>query len=178
RPGTSEPLVRLTGLVLQVLGIGTVIWGISETRALFGYPSIFNKTKSWLLRFPLVRRDIVLTAGTAEIALVGDQMRAHGISGVGPNATVETRLDALEKNIIAIHQRITETQREIDEEVHRAKTALENEQTARQHEDAAIRKMLEATGTGGVHISAIGASWLFVGIILSTAAPEIAEVLK
>jgi len=38
--------------------------------------------------------------------------------------------------------------------------------------------MLEATGTGGVHISAIGASWLFVGIILSTAAPEIAEFLK
>jgi hypothetical protein len=37
---------------------------------------------------------------------------------------------------------------------------------------------LEASGTGGVHISAIGASWLFVGVILSTAAIEIAELLK
>jgi hypothetical protein len=39
-------------------------------------------------------------------------------------------------------------------------------------------KKLEATGTGGIHISAIGASWLFVGVILSTAAVEIVQWLN
>ncbi len=55
---------------------------------------------------------------------------------------------------------------------------MKREEQVRQAEDNAIRMKLEATGTGGVHISAIGASWLFAGIILSTAATEIASLLK
>jgi hypothetical protein len=35
RPHTNEPVIRLTGGVLQLLGIGTVILGIRDTRALF-----------------------------------------------------------------------------------------------------------------------------------------------
>ena len=54
RPNTPEPVIRLTGLVLQLLGIATVIWGISETRALFGHPSLRSKAKAWLGRFPLL----------------------------------------------------------------------------------------------------------------------------
>ncbi len=60
----------------------------------------------------------------------------------------------------------------------KAGEALRNEEQIRQAEDTVIRKRLEATGTGGVHISAIGASWLFVGVVLSTAGVEIAELLK
>jgi len=178
RPGAGEPLIRLTGLLLQILGIGTVIWGISETRALFGYPPLIAKAKSWLQRFPLLRRNIVLAASGAAVATAGGKARAYGISGPGDNPTVESRLNALEKNVLAIHQRITETQREIDEEIHRTTDALKQEEEARRREDTEIRKTLEATGTGGVHISAIGASWLFVGITLSTASTEIAALLK
>ena len=36
RPHTPEHVIRLTGLVLQLFGVSTIIWGISETRALFG----------------------------------------------------------------------------------------------------------------------------------------------
>jgi hypothetical protein len=38
--------------------------------------------------------------------------------------------------------------------------------------------MLEATATGGVHISAMGAVWLFVGVTLSTAGIEISRALS
>ena len=58
RPHTSEPVIRLTGLGLQILGIGTVAWGISETRALFGHPSLVGKWRKWLARFPLLRKTL------------------------------------------------------------------------------------------------------------------------
>ena len=32
RKGVTEPEIRIAGLVLQILGIGTVAWGIRETR--------------------------------------------------------------------------------------------------------------------------------------------------
>jgi hypothetical protein len=77
RPHTPESVIRLTGLVLQVLGIGTVIWGISETRALFGRPSFAAKTKSWLGRFPLMRRSIVVGGGIVSLGIIAGKARGH-----------------------------------------------------------------------------------------------------
>ena len=178
RPHTTESVIRLTGLVLQLLGIGTVIWGISETRALFGHASLTSKARAWLGRFPLLRRNIVVAAGSVAFSATLDKARAHVTHGPGANPTIETRLEALEKNVTSIHERISQTQKEMDEELRKTADALKREEQSRQAEDRAIREKLEATGTGGVHISAIGASWLFVGVILSTAATEIAELLQ
>jgi hypothetical protein len=178
RPHTSEQVIRLTGLILQLLGIGTVIWGISETRALFGQPSFAAKAKSWLVRFPLRRKNIVLAAGAGSLGAATCKGRGYVTKAAGPNPTIETRLDALEKNISLIHERINATENEMDEEFRRAADALKTEEQARQSDDGAIREKLETTGTGGVHISAIGALWLFVGVTLSTAGIEIAEFLK
>lgn len=178
RPHSTEPVIRLTGLVLQLLGIGTVIWGISETRALFGHPSFSAKAKSWLGRFPLLKRNIVLGAAACTMAAATGKMRGYVTQGPGQNPTLDTRVDALEKNVALIHERITGIEKEMDEGFDKATEALKNEEQIRQTEDNSIREKLEATGTGGVHISAIGASWLFVGVILSTAGIEIAEFLK
>ena len=178
RPHTPEPVIRLTGLALQLFGISTVIWGISETRALFGHPSFASKSKSWFGSFPLLRRNIVIGAGAISASSASCKGRAFVTHGPGPNPTIETRVEALEKNVGLIHERISSTEKEMDEEFRKANEALKNEEQSRQTEDRSIREKLEATGTGGVHISAIGASWLFVGVILSTAGIEIAEFLK
>jgi hypothetical protein len=179
RPHTPEPVIRLTGLVLQVLGIGTVIWGISETRALFGHPSFVTRTKSWLERFPLLRRNIVLAAGAGSYAFATSKARGCTTHApAGQNPTVEARLESLERNIVLIHERISGAEKEMDEEFRKATEALKSEEQARQSEDSLLHEKLEATGTGGVHNSAIGASWLFVGVIKSTAGVEIAEFIK
>lgn len=178
RPGVSEPVIRLTGLVLQLLGIGTVIWGISETRALFGHPSIASKARAWLGRFPLLRRSAVVSvSGVAGLTATG---RLHAVVThvPGTSPTIDARVEALEKNISAIHERITQTQQEMDAEFQKTASATKREEQVRESEDRAILEKLEATGTGGVHISAIGALWLFIGVALSTAAQEIACILK
>jgi hypothetical protein len=176
-PLASEQVIRLTGLTLQVLGIGTVAWGISETRALFGHPSFVSKTKAWFGRFPLLRSTHVLTAtGVAALGLTG-KARAH-VTHRPTAPTIEARVEALENNVTSIHTRITETQNEMDDGLNKAAEALKRESQAREDEDKTIRHKLEATGTGGVHISAIGASWLFVGVVLSTASTEIAKITQ
>ena len=178
RPGSSEPLIRWTGLVLELLGIGTVVWGIADTRAFFGHTPVLTAAIAWIGRFPLRKRSIVLAAtGIASATAVGN-VRAQVTYGAGLNPTVEARLDALDKNITAIHDRITRAEREMDEKFSKTKEDLATEVSSRNAEDERTRKMLETTATGGVHISAIGAVWLFVGLVLSTAAPEVAAWLK
>ena len=178
RPHTPEPVIRITGLVLQLLGVGTVTWGISETRALFGHPSLASKAKAWIGRFPLLRREIVLGGSIIGLSSVTGNARGYVTNDPGPNPTVETRLESLEKNVSLIHERINQTHNEMDQEFRKAEESLKLEKQLRQEEDNATREKLEATGTGGVHISAIGASWLFVGVTLSSASVEIASWLK
>lgn len=178
RPGTSEPVIRLTGLALQVLGIGTVIWGISETRALFGHPSITSKAKGWFGRFPLLKRNIVIGVVGIESADMIGKARGYVTHNPVPSPTIDARLDALEKNIVSIHERISQAQNEMDQELQKANEAIKAEKHARETEDNSLHSKLEATGTGGVHISSIGASWLFVGVVLSTAAIEIEKFIN
>ncbi len=178
REGATEPITRLTGLVLQVLGIGTVIWGIRDTRTFFRHPSYLSLLSGWLSRFPLLKQKaIVGLSGVALVSIAG-KGRAHVVDGAGENATVEARLSALEKNIGYMHERISEAQKEYDRGVQEVAVALKTEKDLRQSEDTKIRAKLEVVGTGGLNISAVGASWLFVGVVLSTASPEITQMLK
>ncbi len=178
RPHTGEPTIRLTGLALQILGILTVAWGISETRALFGHPSLASKVKGWIGRFPLLKRETRLEIN-GTFSAVGDlEATAYHYVKVGDNPTVESLRDALEKNVIMIHESICQVQTNTRTELRKAAQALKHEEESRRIEEKAIRDMLEATGTGGFHISAIGAAWLFFGAILGTASAEIAALLR
>jgi hypothetical protein len=178
RPQTPEKVIRLTGLILQLFGIGTVAWGISETRSFFGHPSFASKTMSWFRRFPLRNRRIVFGSATGSFGSISSRARGHVTSSSGINPTLENRITTLEKNIGLIHERISSTEKEMDEEFRKLTNSLKTEEATRQTEDSNILQKLEKTGTGGVHISAIGAALLFVGVILSTAGLEIAEWLK
>jgi hypothetical protein len=174
----SEKVIRYAGLILQLLGIVTVIWGISLTRALFGHPSFAAKVLSWLERFPLRKRTVILGAGAGAVAMISGKARAYQSHTPAENATIEQRLDSLERNIQLIHERITGTEKEMDEEFRKTAEVIKSEAHTREAEDRILHKKLEATGIGGVHISAIGALWLFVGVVLSTAALEISNLLK
>ncbi|TKR29597.1 hypothetical protein FCE95_15830 [Luteimonas gilva] len=178
QPSTPERVIRLTGMVLQLLGIGTVIWGISTTRSLFGHPSVLQKIKTWFKSFPLFRRNAVVTATGSGTFVLSGGGRSYGTYGAGANPTIESRLDALEKNISVLHNRISQAQAESDRGLRNLSDRVDSEQHHRQAGDAMVQEKLEATSTGGVHISAIGAAWLFVGVILSTAALEIADLLS
>jgi hypothetical protein len=177
RPGASERAIRLTGLGLQVLGIGTVIWGIRLTRRLFNRPTLLMLAAEWLRQFPQYKPKVVMAAGAGELSMVG-KARAFVMNNPPHNATVDQRVASLEANVGHINRRIDGVFNELDGLESSHKSAIEKERKERNAEDQKIAAVLETSGTGGLHISAIGAVWLIVGVTLSTAAPEIAQWLQ
>jgi hypothetical protein len=178
RLGASERVIRITGLVLQLLGIFSIIWGISVTRAVFGYPSLAAKIKAWFQRFPLHRRHIVFAVGRGDFAATTGRARAFVTHSAGPNPTLDARVEALEKNMLSIQNQITGVETELDEELGKVRDEIRREGQTREANEKKLSERIEASATGGIHISAIGASWLFVGVVLTTAAPELAALLK
>lgn len=174
----SEAVIRITGMLLQLLGIGTVAWGIHITRKEFGHPSVFAVWRKRLSRFPPFGGRLV--TGSAQITLPAGTVSARGYSSLsaGPNPTIEARVQALEENLKIVNDRVSQTQNEMDREFRKQSDTLKQEQQVRSDEDQHIRAKMEATETGGLHISAMGALCLFVGVIMSSVASELAVWLK
>ena len=178
RHGATEPAVRLVGLVLQLGGIVTVVWGIVETRQFFGMQSPLRAFRGWLSRFPLRRRTIVGAVGAAVSASDALSARGHTSWPIDATAPLEQRVLILERNLPLIQERISGFQAEVDRTTHALKDQMKSEEQHRLALSQQVQSQLKTYGTGGLHISAIGAVWVFLGTVLGTASLEISALLK
>lgn len=177
RPSASESVIRWTGLMLQLGGVMTVAWGLHTTRKLFGLPAMTTSIGSWLKCFPWRKRRTVLASGFA--ASGGGTVSGHGYvtHAVPVNSTVDQRLEAIERSISLLHERISDNESMMRKGLSKAAVDLKDEIGARKSEDQTIRKLLMQTSTGGIEISAMGVAWLFFGVILGSGSMEIAQWL-
>ena len=96
----------------------------------------------------------------------------------GTDATIEERVKVLEDNLQDVNQRLCSIQSEIDQRFHIKDVNLKHEQDTRSKADQEIREKLEATETGGLHISAMGVLWLSVGVIMGTIPTELSRLIN
>lgn len=105
-------------------------------------------------------------------------MSARIVTSCKADRTIEERVEAFEKSLALTNEKIDSAKKYLDQKITKTIATIKQEEQTRAAEDLHIHKKIEATSTGGVHISLIGAIWLFVGVTLSTASPEISGWLK
>ncbi len=169
-----EHIIRYAGLGLQLAGIGTVWWGIREARKLFEHPTFWMQAREWFRRRPRYRGRVTGIAGSS-LSVSTASGRLSVWSDVGPAATLEQRISALEKNLIGVRDDLTRFQNKTENDIRKQDEAIKKEQQARENADQEIREKLKATETGGLHISAMGALWLLVGVTMGTIPAELAR---
>ncbi len=173
--GVTELQIRLTGLLLQLLGIGTVAHGVHQTRKLFGRPGVLDLLRKWLSRFPRWRRQVIVGVGGSSVGISGGLVRAHIWTKIDPASPIQVQLDGLKQNVERLNERLIQTQNELDAQLGQHSEALRQEQQVRAKDDTELRQRLEVAETGGLHITFIGVVWLFLGVLLATIAPEISR---
>lgn len=175
--GITERSIRLVGGWLQIMGLGTVIWGISTTRKQFGHPSALTLAVSWLRRYPLVRSTACLKSDGISVgaSLLGGRLTT--VFTLKPHTTLEDRLISIEQGIITVQERVAAAELQMDQYVANTRGKIAAEARVRESGDRDTMKAIEAASTGGIYISAIGTAWLFVGVIFSTASPELSSWL-
>ena len=173
--GRSELAFRVAGMLLQLLGVLTILIGIRETRKLFGRPSLAFMLRGWFRRFPRFKPRVYEATGFAEVPRPTVNGWGYTFSTTSPDATLEQRIELLEKRSEYLRNKVDEVRRELEQEVQKVISSVNEEQSARITEDRQILARLEATETGGLHISAMGAVWIFFGIVLSSLPSELAR---
>jgi hypothetical protein len=102
--------------------------------------------------------------------------RGQSWNSVGPDASLEQRLEAVETNLKRTRDDLSRSQQEADENFRKHDAALEQEKDARAVADREIREKLQTAETGGLHVSAMGALWLLAGVIMATIPGELARL--
>jgi len=110
------------------------------------------------------------------MSVSGGRARVDIWYNADPNAecALEARLDAAEKNIIRLRERLHEVDLEMEQKTQQQAEALKEEKQERANEDKNIRNSLETAQTRPLHISAMGVAWLVAGVVMSTVPSELA----
>jgi hypothetical protein len=169
---------RSVGFLLQVLGVWIVWVGIRGTREQFEVPGSWAQTKAWMSSFPRVRGRVILASGSAIVSLSGMSARAHVWSGVPEGATVEQRLEAVEKNVRRVRDDLSAHQKEADDRVRAQDEVMKRERAEREAADKEIHEKIKETETGGLKLNAAGVWWLLSGTVCSTFPEEIAYMVR
>jgi hypothetical protein len=177
-PGTGEERIRFSGLVLELLGVCTVVYGLREKGRLFGksWSQRLSRALSNFPRWPKPPRIDSMSASALGNATM--QGRMSGWMNVPADASLERRVQALEYNLNTLQQEQQASVQELRTADASLRASIENENTQRIAAETEARKKLEGLGGDGIHIEEMGIVWLIFGTILATASQEIAALLN
>jgi hypothetical protein len=169
-----ESSIRLAGLMLQLIGVGSVLCGIIKTRKFFNLPPLNACVRDWWRRRPWGKRSGI--AGGVDLTVGATLItgRATVLPEVFADAAVEARVEAVEKHLEALCQRVAAVEAEGDRARQAIEDALKRERHAWQADVRQVSDKHELEATGGLPIAAAGAFCILFGVVLSTAAPELA----
>lgn len=103
----SEPSFRLSGLLLQILGIFTVALGIFQTREQFGHDSYPKLFSTWIQRFPLKKSNpsFIEPEGIQTSFSIGDVI-LRTVFKLDSSTSIQDQLLKIEKEILSLQKQI------------------------------------------------------------------------
>lgn len=171
-----ERQIRLTGLLLQLTGIFTVAWGLHESRILFRKPTLFQRTAAWFKRFPL-RKPKHLTLSATGLSIGSATSSARGRVGPGSSATVEQRLEILERGYAALFDEVGSIANDVRAVGQEAREGIKAEAVNRLQGDKRNEEIIENAMIGGLNIETAGVCYFALGAIFGTISSELAMLL-
>ena len=168
----KEAAIRLVGLLLQLVAIALVICQLRDRLKLFGKPLLFSSVRDHLRRFPSwhsKKFNLAVSFPRAEIK-VSDSLKVRHIL----NSSLESRVEALEGEVEDLRSNVRGVERSVKRHAEESRKSLQamQEENTRRHEG--LERLVDDSAVGGMRLEWVVASYLLVGIVLATAAPELA----
>jgi hypothetical protein len=172
---TLGPVLQIAGAACELAGIGTVAWGIAETRATFtDRPSLarraWTRVSRTAARIFRRRRPITATINAAvELNLAGS-LRGRATVGFGPwdDEALEERIERLRRAIENHEKQLNDVDRRIDDEERRRREADERHESRVDEVYRELTELIREAAAGGLRLETIGVSLFALGVVLQT----------
>lgn len=170
--------VLYAGTMLEIFGLATVAFGLSEVRRSFGRPSLAQKFLAWLRQIAGAfrpPRPITLQANAGGMAMAGGEARL--MVSAGPDSSLDRRVAILEENLDRLREEVDAKESKMKKELGAVRDALSREQQARQNELHRMAAQTEELAVGGLHLELVGLTWLVFGGLGTSIPDQIARLL-
>jgi len=171
---TLEPCIRWWGMLLQVVGIASVVRELRQKRQESGVPTMFSSFTRWWSRRPGQNVTIPIT-GVAAVGQAGNVSKAHGAVGITPDATVDQRLRFLEDLVGTMSNSLYNLGNELDAEKRERQRAQAAGRAERLAAEESFRKASREAVAKTLPFSMFGVIWLALGVVLSSTSVELAH---
>lgn len=167
-----ESTIRITGMFLQLGGFVTVLYGLDGRWRSLKHLGFFGVLGDKFSRFPRRSTTIhVKGAGIGVSAIAG--MTARGRLGVRENATIEQRVNVLEKNFDSLDREVDKLTQSTEQRHKEIESKLRDEISEREQGDQKLSESITQTLVQGVSVELLGVWFFMVGIVMATASPEL-----
>jgi hypothetical protein len=128
----TQNSIRLTGFVYEVIGIVVVFIEIAKASGRNKLTPLHRRIAAYLRRLPLLpqNKNVLLAAASATLSVMGGRARLS--IGRPPNATLDQRVEHLERQVNALDDRIEAVDVRIEEEEKARGAAIAAERAARE----------------------------------------------
>ena len=172
----KEQDIRLMGLLFQIVGFAIVVRQLNARRRLFRKPSFFLRTQTFLKRFPSpFSKTIDLSPGpmSAEVGISKAELTLRP----GPDASLDTRMELLEREIDGLRQRLRETDKYLGDHQAESKRSLDEIRERIESGHNELRRLIDEAVAGDLNLERIGILYFVAGVCLATASSEISIYL-
>lgn len=173
--GSPGAAVRYAGTFLEGCGLLTVALGLREMRKRFKQEPLHKELGNWLRSLMQGFRRPTVVSAQIQVQLGNVEMfgRARLIERAAPDATLEHRLQVLERNLKGLDDSVSADLTEIRAVNVKLQTALDQERSERTDQNAATSRLLKDMGLGGLRLESIGVIWLLLGLLGANLPEEI-----
>jgi hypothetical protein len=154
---------------LELGGVVTAARALVKRSELYGDETIWSRIKAWLLRFPMLRQNKVIPiSGAGAVSTAGSLVAAKGDVRLPPGASIEDRVDRLERQMREeIPQQFVEVRRYADQgDSKLRKEVLEKIDEMGTAVEVEREKIRTANTSVGWEI--VGFWWVVLGLTLAT----------
>ncbi len=167
---TIDTRFRLTGLILEVLGIFTVVYGVIATLKLFNADSLWKIFLKKFKQFPKLVKNHQEHLSSS-LSFKGALSTFVIKDSSAPDLSIENRLTFLEEQM----KQIQGSKIYLEKKLLVAISDLGTERSEREAGDKQAQHALKKFAIGDIYIELMGIIWLIFGAIFATASTELAK---
>lgn len=172
---TLESRFRLTGLILEVLGIGTVVYGLIKNLKLFERTHLLGIIIEKFKRFPKFKKH----HHTLSASLISSIANVSGNLSVrvspASNAPIEDRVAYLEEQIKQVQSQAFDNKALFEKKLKKLSDDFADDSLKRDIDDEKAKQDFKEYVVGDAYIELMGIIWLIIGAISATASTELAK---
>jgi len=151
---------KLISLVTQIFGGILILYSIDSNIGIIRHQNLFKIFVTYLGEFPLVRKSVVLTTGTADGVAFG--MKAKVTVRRNPE-TIDKKLEYLQEQIDDLKRDLEEKAKELRERLERELAAVRADVSKNRQDLGRIESTIEEVSIGGLKPQIFGVLLMLYG---------------